>query len=201
MRFASDTSRHQMTIHHDDGVYRHLRYTSNPTGYGEYWFDLITWPGRLAIVSDVGDDYVFTRHTDMFEFFRGRAVNPHYWSEKLGGGRRSVQEYSEDVFRQVVRDLFVDAVRYGDAPRGLGQAVREGLLNQDTFTDREARELLEAFEYRGFRFKDTWEYSFRDYEPAFLWCCHAIVWGIARYDRLTRGGLQNLATPTRAKAA
>jgi hypothetical protein len=34
----------------------------------------------------------------------------------------------------------------------------------------------------GFRFTDTWEWDLTDWDWTFLWCLHAIVWGIARYD-------------------
>jgi hypothetical protein len=241
-RFARDTASHRMIVLHEDGLYRHLRFTANPRGYGEYWFDLITWPGCLTIRGDYGDAYTFSREPDMFEFFRSqrRGINPHYWSQKLDGHRQSATEYSEDVFRQIVCELFVDAVRYGNAPRGLGKAVRTEILDQDLHDEGEARKLLESFEYgggyraecatckagaevssytggfnwefshkratsnshstetrrvEGFAFYDTWEFSFQEYERDFLWACHAIVWGIARYDRVRKYGLQALAAP------
>ncbi|HEY6115445.1 MAG TPA: hypothetical protein VI172_05755 [Candidatus Dormibacteraeota bacterium] len=241
-RFARDTARHEMTVLHDDGLYRHLRFSSNPRGYGEYWFDLITWPGCLTVRGDYGDGYTFTRERDMLPFFRADrrwGINPHYWAQKLDGHRASAKSYSEDAFRQVVRELFVEAVRYGDAPRGLGKAVRAEILDQDAFTEDDAHKLLESFEYgtkykascscgkkatedsealarlwrsshiepghsahvsrvdrvAGFTFGDTWELSFRDYERDFLWACYAIVWGIARYDRVRKYGLAKLATP------
>jgi hypothetical protein len=247
-RFRSDTAHHQMTVLHDDGLYRHLRFSSNPRGYGEYWFDLITWPGCLTIRGDYGDAYTFTREPDMFPFFRADrrwGINPHYWAQKLDGHRQSATEYSEKVFRQIVCELFVDAVRGGYAPRGLGKAVRADILNQDLHDEGEARKLLEDFEFgggyraecatcktgadvasytsgfnwefshkkqtanwhrtetrhvEGFRFSDTWEFSFQEFERSFLWACHAIVWGIARYDRVTRYGLQALAAPQQASS-
>jgi hypothetical protein len=176
-------------------LYRHLRFSSNARGYGEYWFDLITWPGCLTIRGDVGDSYTFNRLPDMFEFFRNKRgrINAHYWSEKLDRGRSSAKEYSEDAFKQIVTELFVSAVQYDDAPRGLGMAVREEILNQDLSDEREARDLLESFEFKGFDFGETWEFSFRDFEWPFLWACHAIVWGIRRYDKVTRYGLSTLA--------
>lgn len=182
-RFARDTAGHEMTVLHDQGLYRHLRFM-NPKN-SEYWFEIVTWPGSLAMRGDLGDGYVFTRLNDMFEFFRADrrwGINPHYWAEKLGGGRSSVQEYSEDAFRQIVRELFVSAVRCGEAPRGLGKAVRADILDQDLWDEDEARKLLETFEYKGFAFGETWEFNFRDYDSSFLWACHAIVWGIAQYD-------------------
>jgi hypothetical protein len=239
-RFPRDTAKHVMTVLHDDGLYRHLRFSSYPQGWGEFWFDLITWPGCLTIRGDYGSAYTFSRELDMVPFFRGRPgrINAHYWAQKLDGGGEA-REYSEDIFRQVVVENFVDAVRYQDAPRGLGKAVRTDILDQDLSNEDEARGLLEEFEYgatfkascscgksesfrtpgdavrwrsnhiepghathvskvervEGFRFHDTWELDFRDYTRTFAWACHAIVWGIARYDRLTRYGLQTLATP------
>jgi hypothetical protein len=35
----------------------------------------------------------------------------------------------------------------------------------------------------GFRFTDTWEWDLGDWDWQFLWCCHAIQWGISVYDR------------------
>lgn len=183
-RFREDTQKHQMMVLHEDGLYRHLRFTSNPTGYGEYWFDLITWPGCLTVRGDYGEAYTFSRERDMFPFFRSRSggINPHYWAQKLDGGTNSVKTYSEDLFRQLVVEHFVDAVRWSDAPRGLGLAIRERILNQDLYDEGDARDLLESFEFKGFEFSDVWEWSFGDWDRSFLWACHAIVWGIGQYD-------------------
>lgn len=194
-RFASDTAGHRLTVLHDDGLYRHIRFSSNPRGYGEYWFDLITWPGCLTVRGDYGEAYTFTRLPDMFEFFRSKRgrINPYYWSEKLDGHRQSAKTYSEDAFRQIVRELFVSAAQCEGVPPGTGKAVRAEILDQDLFDEGEARKLLESFEYEGFGFGETWEFTFTDYERDFLWACHAIVWGIARYDRVRRYGLQQFA--------
>jgi|HubBroStandDraft_2_1064218.scaffolds.fasta_scaffold12081_7 predicted HAD superfamily Cof-like phosphohydrolase len=35
----------------------------------------------------------------------------------------------------------------------------------------------------GFRFRDTWEWDLTTWTYQFLWCCHAIVWGIGQYDK------------------
>jgi hypothetical protein len=34
----------------------------------------------------------------------------------------------------------------------------------------------------GFRFTDTWEWELGDWDWQYLWCCHAIQWGIWQYD-------------------
>lgn len=96
-RFPKDVADHELTILRDDGLYRHLR-CAQP-GTGSYWFEIVTWPGALAIRGDAGDGYLFSRIDDMLEFFRrpDQRINPQYWAEKLGQGCRRVEVYSEDV--------------------------------------------------------------------------------------------------------
>jgi hypothetical protein len=194
-RFPRDAGCHELRILHEDGLYRHLRFAQPMPHSWAYWFDLITWPGSLTIRGDIGQAYTFSRLPDMFEFFRGRPgrINPHYWAEKLDSGRSSVREYREGVFRTTVAEHVAESIRYGGAPRGIGRTVREDILDLDLYDEAEARKLLDDFEYEGFTFTDTWEWSFTDYSWEFLWACHAVVWGIARYDRLTGYGLGPLA--------
>jgi len=177
------TRPHEMAVLHDEGLYRHLRFRS--PDHGTYWFDLITVPGVLIFRGD-GDSFVFSRTEDMFGFFRSSregSINPTYWSEKLTtGGRSSVMTYQSELFEQRVKEHVVDAIRYGGAPRGIGRAVTE-MLEQGYFDDEgTARSELDSFEHEGWRFTDTWEWSFRNYDWWFLWACQVIVWGIARYD-------------------
>ncbi|MEU0937663.1 hypothetical protein [Embleya sp. NPDC005971] len=229
-RFKRETAKHEMTILHDAGLYRHLHFAKPAPEGSMFWWELVTWPGCLAVRGDMGGEWIFTRHSDMFPFFRsdGGRINPHYWSQKTEAGRLSCQVYDEAVFRQVVTEHFVDAVRFGEVPRGMGKALRVEVLDQDLSNEAEARSLLEEFEFgavfkasclcgestefaerrsaelwrcwhirdenarrahvssvdrvEGYRFSDVWEWSFRDYDPSFLWACHAIVAGIARYD-------------------
>ncbi|MET9956683.1 hypothetical protein ABZ135_34765 [Streptomyces sp. NPDC006339] len=192
-RFNDATARHSMTVLHSDGLYRHLRFMNPRTS--EYWFDIVTWPGSLTYRGDVGEDYVFTRVEDMLTFFRSRngGINPHYWAEKLGGGRRSVREYSETLLRQRVVEQFIEDARWNGVPAGTGKELRTWVLNDDLSEEYQARRVLEDFAYEGYGFSDLWEWDFHDYKPEFLWACHAIVWGIRRYDELTRYGLAKLA--------
>lgn len=193
-RFARDTASHELTILHDEGLYRHLRFRASKSS--EYWFDLITWPGRLAMCGDVGDGYVFSRLPDMFQFFRSDrrwGINPHYWAEKLGGGRRSVKEYSEELLRQRVIEQFVNDARWGGVPTGTGKAIRTWVLNEDLSDEHQARNVLEDFAHLGYEFSDVWEWDFHDYDHSFLWACYAIQWGIGQYDKVRKYGLQQLA--------
>jgi hypothetical protein len=220
---------HEMTVLHDDGLYRHLRFMSPDRS--SYWFELITWPGCLTVRGDFGDAFTFARITDMFEFFRGRQINPVYWSEKVDGGRARTTVYSPDRFKQAVWE---HVRAYGQEHRGLAKAVQAHFFDPDgewdtDYEDR-AREALDAFRFAGsftgrctcgsvrnltsdeftdaeregriwqimhggaghaaqvqtvpaFRFVDTWEWSFKDFDWSFLWACHAIVWGIAQYEK------------------
>jgi hypothetical protein len=192
-RFHRDTADHQLTVLHDDDLYRHIR-LKNPKS-SAYWYDLITWPGHLAVVGDCGS-FTFARVPDMFDFHRGRQPNPHYWAQKeLSGAPK--REYSEDAFRQIVTERTAEAIRWSDAPRGIGKAVRAKILQSDElYHEASARELLEAFEYKGFTFEDTWEWSFSDWDWQYLWCCHAIVAGISAYDALKVE--QNIPAPLAA---
>lgn len=193
--FAADTKTHELTIVHDDGLYRHVRVQRPETW--SYGFSLVTWPGHLAITGDMGA-YLFARTTDMFEFFEsdeGR-INPYYWSEKLQAphGRRSVREWSETAFRRVVDEWYASRIdeKWGevtpddvdDEGRTLRAALDADVLDDSDslYVDEHvAHERLRDFEWGDLRISESWEYDLTDYEHQFLWCCHAIVLGIRLY--------------------
>jgi hypothetical protein len=184
--FGREVAELRMTVLHNAPVYRHLRFKAPGTGIGH--FDLVTWPGHLTICGD-REAYTFTRVYDMFEFFRGRRINPMYWSEKMiGAGRRQVcKEYSEDLFRQMVTDHLDEAEE--DWP-GVTDAWREHAANyEDATFESAARDALEGFTYpdtlprdRAFQFYDTWEWDLTDWDWHFVWSCYAIQWGIRYWD-------------------
>lgn len=115
--FCKNTENHRLRILHDDGLYRHLRMQSdNEKGQPTviwYW-DIITWPGSLAIRGDVADGYIFTRDPDMLEFFSlhpdryrddAPMIDMHYWAQKLAYEHRSTATvYDREVFLASVRD-------------------------------------------------------------------------------------------------
>lgn len=102
-RFRRDTAKHELTILHADGLYRHLRFQQ--PGSSQHWFDIVTWPGSLAIKGDMGS-YTFSRDRDMLDFFRRSAwagqPNLQYWEEKLDAAdaRSGVRKFSEPLLRQ-----------------------------------------------------------------------------------------------------
>ncbi len=208
-RFARDIAQHRMTVLQDDGHYRHLRFMQPPSGSSCYWFDLITVPGALIFQGD-GETFAFRRTEDMFQFFRSgiwrdgsHHIHPSYWSEKLTIDRDSVMTYSEELFKGQVAEELKIAEEFYPGVTAAWQEKAEGFLAEyNTEHEETAREALRDFEYlevdqtgEAFSFSDTWEWEFRDYDWWYLWACHAIVWGIARYDRVRRYGLQQLAAP------
>ncbi|GAA4221400.1 hypothetical protein FHR32_005070 [Streptosporangium album] len=191
-RFARETAAHEMTVLHDDGLYRHLRFQQ--PGTGMYWFELVTWPGKLAFAGDV-DGYAFSCTPDMLGFFRQSSwqggINPTYWDEKVIASHDSVMTYSQDLFnKQVADDLKEAEEHYPGVTKAWNEKVNGDLAEYNTEHEHDARAALNDFEYlpegasgEPFRFYDAWEWQLKDYNWSFLWCCHAIVWGIAQYDK------------------
>lgn len=185
--FAGDTAQHQMIVLHDDGLYRHVRFAAPDHGF--YWFDLVAWPGNLVINGDMEQTFAFSRTEDMFEFFRGSRINPGYWAEKLRAPRPdAVKEYSEDRFRERVLAEITDMAEAGEVPDGLTEAIRREVLeNEGIGSEDLACAVLRDFEFEGFEFADVWEWDLTDWSYQFLWCCHAIRWGVSQYDAAKAG--------------
>lgn len=185
-RFSRDVETHQMSVLHDDGLYRHLRFSKPNTGIG--WFSIITTPGQLTIFGDMGT-YVFSRLTDMFEFFTGNGyVNAGYWGEKLQavdthGGYR---EHSEDTYRSWVIQHFWDRREQyePEVAAEIWADIRDSLF--DDYGDRTTKvacmETLDRFRSHDFRYRDTWDNDWTEYSYHYLWCCHAILWAIQQYN-------------------
>jgi hypothetical protein len=147
-RFARDTASHEMTVLHEDGLYRHLRFAAHKGGF--YWYDLITTPYTLIFRGD-GEAFVFTIDAteDMFVLFRKSSykgsINPGYWSEKLSSNRDSATAYSEDLFKQeVAKDLETAEEDYP----GITEAWTEHVDSEfNTEYEEEARRALDEFRF------------------------------------------------------
>lgn len=171
-QFPTDIAQHQMTTLRDDGLYRHLRFRR--PGTGNMGFDIITWPGYLAYVGDMGS-YVFARLEDMFVFFRDHNINPSYWAEKVEAAeiRDGIEEYSPDTARAWVKEQLDSYVATDE--------IRAEAANID-FDNGAFRlyDQLDAIEFNGF--SDHWEADFNEYTFPYIWCCLALVWAIKKYD-------------------
>lgn len=198
--FVRDTDEHELIIIRDNELYRHLRFKQPHTI--TYYFDLLTWPGYLAITGDCGT-FIFSRTRDMFEFFapppspaahpRGFddvkwGINPGYWSEKLQAPEPAAAErFSEPLFRKYVLEWF------DDASRGMTESEKRALrgdldyevLDRFPGSEAEAMMTLNEFEHCGLRIREAYEWNMRDWDWRFLWCCWAIVWGIDQYRSAT----------------
>lgn len=177
-RFVEATAGHQMTVLHDDGLYRHLRFR-NPDR-GEYWYDLITAPGTLTITGDMGD-FLFRRVEDMFDFFgrRSTTINGHYWAQKVIAG--TPHEFAADVYKQNLTQEFFDVID------GLSHADRDDLweaIEWQLFTAESAESAhiaMSEWDDSRMPLEDSFEVEVTSLSTTFLWCCWAIVTGIATY--------------------
>lgn len=190
-RFISETRGHEMTVLHDDGMYRHLRF-NNPKS-GLYWYEITTTPGQLVFSGD-GESFVFRVAPDMFEMIRRSAesggINAQYWAEKcMTGNARSYsrQRFEESAWKQVA-----DA-----EPQypGLRDDVKEEIFDSPMFdVDYESAALMAVLGYEyhqtngpsgnrtPFRFKHIHEWDLQDFDWWFLFACHAISDAIVKYD-------------------
>lgn len=204
-RVVASTKKHQMAVLRDDGVYRHIRFKEPGTSI--WWFDLVTWPGNLVVTGDIGA-FHFARLTDMFEFFRNPPgyINAGYWAEKLRGPVDPTVYQPEIAKRKVFEEFWERRGDYPGQAADIWRALRHEVLDEETLCSEESvHRALSGFRYRVsvpieperdfvpqrvprrdsllFRFSDTWEWDFRDYDWHFLVSLHAIVWGINQYDK------------------
>ncbi|GGJ87311.1 hypothetical protein GCM10011583_18580 [Streptomyces camponoticapitis] len=183
-RFAS----HKMTVLHEDGLYRHLRFEGTADSpFSRYPFELITWPYNLVVKSGWTFHFDIDATPDMLDLFRKTAfsgeINPGYWQEKVRAGRDEIEDFDIGLFERQVKEHVVQAIREGSAPRGLGREVTKEIFEWGNI-DHEAgaRSALDSFKYKGWTFGETWEWDFDAFTPGFLHSCHAIRHGVDLYD-------------------
>lgn len=187
--FQEDTTEHELTILKDDGKYRHIRFGKKGSSF--YAINITTWPGYLTVTGDMGD-YVFTRLSDMFEFFRGKdSINPGYWGEKLVAeprGSEHGKKWSNEAFKRDVHQYLENNLEPLEELEGeellaniaIRQEIREGI--KDISFKEEADHFIANFDKLDFQFDSFYEYDSTEYTHQFLWICYAIVEVIKRYD-------------------
>lgn len=200
-QFLKDTASHQLEVVKDDGVHRHLRFRRPGTSF--YGFDIVTWPGYLAISGDMGSS-MFTRLPDMFEFFRERSdgdlvINPGYWAEKCTANDGKKKEFRMELLRAYVKEHYDEYVanhRDDDeqAPAwasDLWQEVEDKIIARiaDYESTTSAIQAMDDFEpdddrYETYRFVDAWESasSLETWTFHFLWRLYAIAHAVRSYD-------------------
>jgi hypothetical protein len=187
-RFVADTKLHAMEIKHEHGIYRHLKCTKG--GSSVYRFDIVTWPGYLAVSGDMGE-YVFTRLPDMFDFFRSPKgeINIPYWAEKCEAADtdgRGVKQYEAETAREMVERRIRERYDNDGRPRKQLKDALEMVRAEVTYHEGAVRfhDSLRNLELPGkvdsYSLFD--EYSVEEYTFHFIWVLHAIVWAINKYD-------------------
>lgn len=185
-QYARQTASHELTVLHDDGLYRHLRYTDPDIGL--YRYEVVTWPNALAVKGG-GADYLFSNYPapDLFELFRRSrhhgSINPGYWKQKVLAGQ--TRAWSQEKFR-----TWLTAKAAADEARhpGLTAAVTERILEGDEYDldyEEGARTAVAWFDHDDYtlRMPDPWDEDFKDWAWQFLHACHTATSVIAAYDR------------------
>lgn len=200
-RFLGDVATHEMQIHLDQDVYRHLEFRQADKSWN-HGFHIITTPGRLMISGDMGT-WVFCRIPDMFNFFRSPSgeINLGYWAEKCingtSGGSREAREYNGDVYKSRLIDSLDNYDLTDEKKAMVIEELNEidfddehGVISQirdfevDLYDDDDAPTLRG---YDTFQFQDVWEIGMTTYSYHFTWCLYAIAWAINQYDKEKSG--------------
>jgi hypothetical protein len=144
-RFARETRGHEMTVLHDDGLYRHLKFMNLENGsFGA--FHLITWPYNLVVKTGWTFHFDIDATEDMFDLFRRTArtgeINPGYWSEKVRAGRDEVEGFDPDLLKGEVASTIAQWMRDDLEDRVVRQAQRFGYSLKEVGTTPEIRREL-----------------------------------------------------------
>lgn len=208
-QFLKDVATHQMTMIADGGFSRHLRFRRPDTS--SYWFDIITWPGKLCITGDMGT-YVFSRIEDMFDFFRidkndwnfnregGLSINPSYWEEKLDAmPKRGCREFDEQRFNEVIKEEFdawcADNPTKKEFFENLWDQLELDVLGATADGHHSAVTAAMEFTHEdtNFQFVDFWEHRLECHTFHYIWCCYAIAWAVKTYDAASDKHIMELA--------
>lgn len=193
-QFERETSEHQTTVLHDDGLYRHLRFAKPGT---RIWsFDIVTWPGHLSIAGDIGDGWTFSREPDMIRFFTPATkldINPGYWWEKLPQQlRKAAKVFDDEALRkhahEAIDEWCIDLEDGAEvaAERARAVAAFDEGWEWTTADYPHQAEYVRDFEFedssgRTHRFYDTWEWDSEGWDHHYLLACFAIAYGVEKY--------------------
>ena len=190
-QFLNDVKNHELTIHQNNGVYRHLTF-ANPNDCDKY-FNITTFPDYLIITGDMGA-LVFSRLHNMFDFFRSDdlRINPDYWAEKIQSTSwdARIESYSEFDLEQAKKNAQEDLNTYLEYNDYLLEEDRASLLEDfewEILRSEDEYEIVEAirnFNFKGFKFDEFHLDGCRVYTYSYIWLCYAIVWGIKKFDEL-----------------
>lgn len=200
-RFPKDTEGFILTVLHEEGHYRHLRFQRPGQRWGST--DIHTWPGGVVTSGDMADGWMFERGLG---FFAG-PPNLHYWHEKLArSGRKVAKEFSASAARSELVSAAADLDVPDSAREALATEV-EDLIEEITGAYAETNAALERVSGFTFEcededgvdvdvtFSDPYEMDVEDYTYHFVWACHVLStaarWLASEDERVVRDGDAN----------
>jgi len=204
-RFIRDVENFELTVEHDEGVFRHLK-CRNKNGSSNQFFTVTTYPNHLAINGDMGSNS-FSRVFDMFEFFNNKisdGINVGYWHEKCLNENRvhsqdRVEAFIENRKKQIEQDVlnleYEESFTKYKEQSGDHTTIEDfaGYVVEEIEAHFECKDLdeyrfitaLEDYDsdlIEGLSFSDDLEdLSSEKIKPRFIWQCWAIVWAIEQY--------------------
>lgn len=185
-QFEANTCGHQLKVLHDDGLYKHLRMAQPGTSIWSW--NLVTWPGYMTVVGDIGDGFTWHRELDMIAWadtwprygdFYGDGspyLQADYWAEKLTRACRG---------RALVYDVAV--LERLVAHHGREQRWPEPVVAETVEAAHAAGVDGEAFAHEWlrdagpFRDVDTWEWDLKQLDHHYLLACYAMATTIRAY--------------------
>ncbi len=174
--FLKDVKDHSMTIEREDGIYRNLYFGEG--GSFHQHFRIVTFADYLVYTGDMGT-FIFKRTADMFTFFRGKAINPRYWAEKLEASDRdgSYQEYDY----LTLRESLINYTKHNGWDKDEEDKFKSWL---DCREDEPKHWVVEKIYHSDFDLEDYLTDGFDAYKftTRYMWACYAIVWAIGIYD-------------------
>lgn len=184
-QFTSETTDHALTIHHDDGLYRHL--TMARPGVLMWSWSVVTWPGYLSVVGDIGRGYIWHREADMLAWADTTRYQPYsdgapviqadYWAEKLTNAcQASARQFDSAVFLRLVGSHLAET-EHDDA----GTLLAEASAAAASGDEHAAREWLHDTE--AFDGSDCWEWNLTSFDRHYLLACYALATTIQAFRR------------------
>lgn len=210
--FLEHVKNHKMTVLHDDGTYKHLRFKQPDTN--NRYFELMFYPNYSVITGDMGA-WTFSRIEDMMKFHRGDGldIDFRYWKEKVVScsrfGAGNISAFSDFDFKEFrgkitrhIDDWFehsdVEQSKIDDLKRDVHDCIFVPISDWQRCkgADLKAYELLSDYEYfyttdcgsKKFQFEDVHEFgSWGKMTGYFAFACYALRWGIQQYDEAKNG--------------
>jgi len=169
-RIKKDLARHTIQTTLKRGLYRH--YICKTPHTNVLWFEVITWPGGLAINGDMGT-YTFSRTADMIAFMRSASMSFAYAAEKCrAADRDGIKTFRQECFVESMDYEIECAEESDDYERVTKLQELRDEINQ--WAEEDAHETYRLMHKSGLFDCDV--PNCLGYTLSFLWNLHAIKW-------------------------